>query len=55
MDPITVQEDMRRLGVILTSAGLLSVLLEDGNLLAASGLALTGLLSLVVGNLRYQP
>ena len=51
---ITVQEDMRRLGIILTSAGLLSGFLEGGAPLTVYGLILAGILPLVIGNLRHQ-
>ena len=46
-NPVTVREDIRRLGIIITSAGLLNALLEAGGLLATAALAL--------GNQEYKP
>ncbi len=53
-NPTTIREDIRRLGVILTSAGLLSAILEGGRLLVAAVLVSGGVLTLVVGNLEIK-
>ena len=50
----TIREDIRRLGIIMTTAGLVSGVLEDGDPWVAFFLAVAGLLSLVLGNLRYK-
>ena len=47
--PTTSRENIRRLGIILASAGLLSAFLEGGDPLVAAGLAL------VLGNLEHNP
>ena len=44
---------MRRLGVILASAGLLTDVLEEGNIVAAGGLVLADLALLWFGNLEH--
>ena len=54
-NPTTTREDIRRLGIILVSAGLLSAFLEGGDLLVAAGLALVGIGALVIGNLELNP
>lgn len=54
-NPTTTREDIRRLGIILASAGLLSAFLEGGDLLVAAGLALVGIGALVIGNLETNP
>ena len=50
----TIREDIRRLGIIMTAAGLVSGVLEDADLWVAFFLAISGLLALVLGNLRYK-
>ena len=54
-NPTTSREDIRRLGIILASAGLVSAFLEGGDLLVAAGLALVGIGTLVLGNLAHNP
>ena len=54
-NPTPSREDVRRLGIILASAGLLSAFLEDGDPLVAAGLALVGIVALVLGNLEHNP
>ena len=54
-NPTTSREDIRRLGIILASAGLLSAFLEGGDPLVAAGLALVGIVALVLGNLEHNP
>ena len=54
-NPTTSREDIRRLGIILASAGLLSAFLEGGDPLVAAGLALVGIGALVLGNLEHNP
>ena len=54
-NPTTTREDIRRLGIILASAGLLSAFLEGGDPLVAAGLALVGIGALVIGNLELNP
>lgn len=54
-NPTTTREDIRRLGIILASAGLLSAFLEGGDPLVAAGLALVGIGALVLGNLEQNP
>jgi hypothetical protein len=49
----TAWEDVRRLGIILTSAGLLAGVLEEGNIATAVGLTLAGLVLLWFGNLEH--
>ncbi len=48
-----IWEDVRRLGIILTAAGLLSEVLEEGNVFTAGGLVLAGLVLLLFGNLEH--
>lgn len=50
----TIREDIRRLGIIMTAAGLVSGVLEDADPWVAFFLAVSGLLALVLGNLRYK-
>ena len=54
-NPTTTREDIRRLGIILASAGLLSAFLEGGDPLVAAGLALVGIGALVIGNFEHNP
>ena len=49
----TTWEDVRRLGIILTSAGLLAGVLEEGDIVTAGGLVLAGLALLWFGNLEH--
>ena len=49
----TTWEDVRRLGIILTSAGLLAGVVEEGNIVTAGGLTLAGLALLWFGNLEH--
>ena len=49
------QEDVGRLGIIISSAGLLSALLEGGGPLVAPSLILAGFVALVLGNLEHNP
>ena len=51
----TSRDVVRRLGIILASAGLVSAFLEGGNTLVAAGLALVGIGALVLGNLVHNP
>ena len=51
----TSRDVVRRLGIILTSAGLVSAFIEGGNTLVAAGLALVGIGALVLGNLAHNP
>ena len=53
--PATTREDVRRLGIIISSAGLVSAFLEGGDLLVAAGLLLAGIVVLVLGNLTHNP
>ena len=53
-NPTTSREDIRRLGIILASAGLLSAFLEGGDPLVAAGLAPVGIGALVLGNLEHN-
>ena len=53
-NPTTTQEDIRWLGIILASAGLLSAFLEGGDPLVAAGLVLVGIGALVLGNLEHN-
>ena len=53
--PATTREDVRRLGSIISSAGLLSAFLEGGDLLVAAGLMQAGIVALVLGNLAHNP
>ena len=53
--PTTIREDIRRLGIILPLAGLLSAFLKGGDPLVAAGLALVGIGALVLGNLEHNP
>ena len=50
----TAREDVRRIGIVLVSAGLLSAFLEGADPLVAAGLALVGIVALVLGNLEYN-
>ena len=50
---VSTWEDVRRLGIILTSAGLLAGVLEEGNIVTAGGLVLAGLALLWFGNLEH--
>ncbi len=50
----TVLEDIRRLGIIVTSAGFLSGVLEGGNTWLAIWLALVGIFLLALGNMRKK-
>ena len=54
-NPTTTREDIRRLGITLASAGLLSAFLQDGDPLVAAGLALVGIGALVIGNMETNP
>ena len=54
-NPTTSREDIRRLGIILASAGLLSAFPEGGDPLVAADLALVGIGALVLGNLEHNP
>ena len=55
LNPTTTREDVRRLGIIISSAGLVSAFLEGGDLLVAAGLMLAGIVALVLGNLEHNP
>ena len=50
----TIREDIRRLGIILTSAGLLSAILEGERPLVVTILVSGGVLALVIGNLETR-
>lgn len=50
----SVQEDTRRLGIILVAAGVLNAFFEDGDPLTGMTIILVGLLGLVVGNLERE-
>ena len=54
-NPSTTREDIRRLGIILASAGLLSAFLKGDDPPVATGLALVGIGALVLGNLEQNP
>ena len=47
-------EDVRRPGIILTAAGLLSGVLENGEVITAAGLTLAGMVLLLFGNLEHS-
>ena len=49
------REDVRRLGINISSGGLLSAFLEAGDLLVALGLMLAGIVAPVLGNLKDNP
>lgn len=53
LNPTTAWEDVRRLGIILTSAGLLAGVLEEDNIAIAIGLTLADLVLLWFGNLEH--
>ena len=53
--PATTRKDIRRLGIIISAAGLLSAFLDGGDLLMAAGLMLVGIGALVLGNLAHNP
>ena len=55
LNPTTTREDVRRLGIIISAAGLVSAFLEGGDLLVAAGLMLAGIVALVLGNLEHNP
>ena len=50
----TAREDVRRIGIVLVSAGLLSTFLEGADPLVAARLAMVGIVALVPGNLEYN-
>ena len=49
VNPTTTREDVRPLGIIISSAGLVSAFLEGGDLMLA------GIVALVHGNLGHNP
>lgn len=50
----SVQEDTRRLGIILVAAGVLNALFEGKEPLTGIVVMLVGILGLVVGNLQRE-
>ena len=50
----SVQEDTRRLGIILVAAGVLNAFFEGGDTLTGITVILVGLVGLVVGNLERE-
>ena len=48
----TLREDIRRMGIVLATAGLLSAFLDGADPRVASGLALAGAVTLLLGNLE---
>ena len=53
-NPDSVQEDTRRLGIILVAAGVLNAFFDDGDPLTGIIVILVGLVGLVVGNLERE-
>ena len=53
--PATTRDAVRRLGIIISAAGLLSAFLDGVDLLVAAGLLLAGIVTLVLGNLAHNP
>ena len=49
------REDVRWLGLIVSSAGLLSAFLEGGDLLVVPCLMLAGIVVPILGNLEHNP
>ena len=50
----SVQEDTRRMGIILVAAGVLNAFFEGGDTLTGITVILVGLVGLIVGNLERE-